>query len=389
MTEESILADLEKVTSDSFLHDVARGIRGINQGFDNGLGRAGEFLYGLQPSTYYLIGADSGVGKTTWADEHQVIQPWLSSKLSTSTRKIKYVYFSWEISKPRKKLRFATRFMAAQWGVRLPVAYILGKGKYRCSASHWELCKAIEPQVEEIFNDIEMIDEPCNSRTVLRLLTKVAETYGTFTKRTTIGADGEQHEEITGYIPHDPNLVIEVIFDHLGLADADSGMSLKQTMDRISQQGVYFRNRCGWSFTFIQQFNNNLQSTERRKLDKSNIIPVRGDFGDSTYTFRDADVVWGLVSPAQFSFQEFQGYNVEKLGPSYIHGFLMKNRDGPPNMSYPFFMDAVAHHFEVLPSLKFDLNGRINDYFELAKQFRDELDKTDFSDQVPIKQLSA
>ncbi len=388
MTEESILRDLEKVTSDSFLHDVARGIRGINQGFDNGLGRAGEFLYGVQPGTNTLIGADSGVGKTTFCDEHYVIYPWLSSKLLTSTKKIKYIYFSWEISKPRKKLRFATRFMASQFGVRLPVAYILGKGKYRCSQEHWELCKVIEPQVEEIFDDIEMIDEPCNSKTVLRMLTKVAETYGTFIKKTTIDKDGEHHQEIIGYIPHDPDLLIEVIFDHIGLADPDLGSDLKRTMDNISKTGVYFRNRCNWSFAIIQQFNNNLQSTDRRKLDKSNIIPVRGDFGDSTYTFRDADVVWGLVSPAQFSFNEFQNYDVSKLGPSYIHGFLMKNRDGPPNMSYPLFMDAIAHHFEVLPTLKFDLNGRINEFYELATQFRQELDKTDFSDQVPIKQLS-
>lgn len=387
MTEESILKDLEKVTSDSFLHDVARGIRGINQGLDNGLGRAGEFLYGLQPSTNTLIGADSGVGKTTFADEHYVIQPWLSSKQVGAKKKIKYIYFSWEISKQRKKLRYATRFMNSTFGVRLPVAYILGKGKYRCSQEHWELCKVIEPQVEEIFSDIEMIDEPCNSRTAMRILTKVAEQYGAFIKRTTVDKDGEHHEEVTGYIPHDPDLLIEVIFDHLSLADADSGMSLKQTMDQLSKQGVYFRNRCGWSFCFIQQFNNNLQSTDRRKLDKSNIVPVRGDFGDSTYTFRDADVVWGLVSPGQFSFTEFQTYDVPQLGPSYTHGFLMKNRDGPPNMSYPFFMDAVAHHFEVLPNLKFDLNGRINDFYELAIQFRDELDKTDFSDQIAIKQL--
>lgn len=387
MTEESILKDLEKVTSDSFLHDVARGIRGINQGLDNGLGRAGEFLYGLQPSTYYLIGADSGVGKSTWCDEHQLIQPWLSSK-QAGAKKIKYIYFSWEISKPRKKLRFATRFMNSTFGVRLPVAYILGKGKYRCSAEHWELCKVIEPQVEEIFDDIEMIDEPCNSRTVRKILTKAAEMHGKFLTRTTVNKDGDHEEEITGYIPSDPNTIIEVIFDHLSLADADSGSDLKRTMDQISKACVYFRNRCGWSFTIIQQFNNNLQSTDRRKLDKSNIVPVRGDFGDSTYTFRDADVVWGLVSPGQFSFTEFQTYDVSQLGPSYIHGFLMKNRDGPPNMSYPFFMDAVAHHFEVLPNLKFDLNGRINDFYELAKQFREELDKTDFSDQIAIKQLT-
>jgi replicative DNA helicase len=358
MTEEALLADLEKVTSDSILHDIARGIRGLNQGYDNQMGRAGEFLYGLQPATKYLIGADSGVGKSKFVNEFYVDRPW--EYAYTTGKKIKIVNFSWEISENRQKLNLLTRLLNRTYGVRLPISYILSKGKYRCSQEHWQLCTTVEPQVELMFNDIITYDEPCHSKAYRRKLTKLAEQFGRFITNTVIDSEGNQHEEIIDYVASDPELLIVVVIDHLSLADQYPGMSLKQTMDDISKTGVYFRNRCKWTIVEIQQFNNDLQSTDRRKLDKSNIVPVRGDFGDSTYTFRDADVVWGLVSPAQFSFQEFRGYDVSKLGPSYIHAFLMKNRDGPPGMSYPFFMDAMVHNFHILPNLKFDLNGDIN-----------------------------
>lgn len=386
MTEEALLADLEKVTSDSILHDIARGIRGLNQGYDNGMGRAGEFLYGLQPATKYLIGADSGVGKTTFGDEFYMARPWEYAK--ANQKKLKIIYFSWEIDKKRKKLRMLSRSLNRFYGIRLPVAYILSKGKHRCSQEHWQLCTELEPQVELMFEDITMFDEPLNSKSYRKKLVKIAEQYGRFLTQTVVGADGENHEEIVGYVQSDPDLMIEVIVDHLSLADQYPGMSLKQTMDDISKIGVYFRNRCKWSIVEIQQFNNDLQSTDRRKLDKNNIVPVRGDFGDSTYTYRDADVVWGLVSPAQFSFQEFRGYDVSRLGPSYIHAFLMKNRDGPPGMSYPFFMDAMVHDFHILPNLRFDLNGEINQFFDRADQIRLELDRIDFSEERPIKQLT-
>jgi hypothetical protein len=247
---------------------------------------------------------------------------------------------------------------------------------------------SLEPVIEEIFDSIEMVDEPCNSRTVKRIMKEYAKKYGTFHTTTMQDEHGETHEVITGYTPHDPELQIMVVIDHISLADTDVGMTLKQTIDEISKSQVYFRNRCGWSYAIIQQFSSEMQTTDRRKLDKGNIIPMRNDFGDSKYTFRDADVVWGFICPAKFGFTEFKGYDVGRLKSSYIQGFLMKNRDGPDGHSYPFFLDPVAHSIEVLPNPAYDLMDRLPDFYDKADLIRSELDKKDFSDQVIIKQLN-
>lgn len=386
MSDESILNDIEQFDRESFLYDMARGRHGLNQGLDNGLGRANEFLYGVQQGTGYLFGADSGVGKTTFCDETCVLTPFFDAKVQG--KKIKFLYFSWELDKKRKKLRFASRLMCRMYGLRLPTAYLLGKGKFRCSDEHWNLAVSIEPVVEEIFGSMEMVDEPCNSRTVKRIMKEFAKKYGTFQSTQMQGEDGEVHEIITGYTPADPELQIMCIFDHISLADADVGMTLKQSIDEISKSCVYFRNRCGWSYAIIQQFSSEMQTTDRRKLDKGNVIPMRNDFGDSKYTYRDADVVWGFICPKKFGFDEFKGYDVSKLRSSYIHGFLMKNRDGPDGVSYPFFLDPVAHSIEVLPNPAFDLADRLPTFYDKSDILHSELDKVDFSDQVIIKQLN-
>lgn len=221
------------------------------------------------------------------------------------------------------------------------------------------------------------------------MLHKLAKQHGKFTTMTVIDEHGDKSEVITGYIPANPDTVIEVIIDHLSLAEEDPGYSLKQTMDKISKALVWFRNICNFCYTLIQQFGSDMQSTDRRKFDKNAITPMRMDFSDSKYSFRDVDIVWGLISPFGMGFPEFKGYDSSRLRTSYIQAFLMKNRDAPGVFNYPLFMDPIAHTFEVLPKVETDLNDDLGRIYAKADLMMRELDKTDFTDQKPtlIKQI--
>lgn len=380
MTDEGLVEQaIEEYSRDSILYEVARGMAGKNQGLNNGLGRANEFVHGLQQGTGYLIGGESGTAKTTLVDYMHWLCPYYDAK--QKKRKFKKVYFSWELAKVRKKVRIASALIAHQYHIRLPVAYILSKGKYRISQEHWQIVKKIESTVEEMFSDVQMINDPCNSRKFIQILTKLAEANGRFTKMTTLDEHGDKSEIITGYTPKDPDAVFEITIDHLSYADEDPGYSLKQTMDKISKACVWFRNMCNFSYTIIQQFGSDMQTTDRRKLDKNEVAPMRLDFADSKYTYRDADIVWGLISPFQFGFPEYKGYDVSRLRTSFIQAFLMKNRDAPGAFNYPLFMDPIAHTFEVLPKAELDLAGALPLVYARADQMLLELDKTDFTDQ--------
>lgn len=228
-----------------------------------------------------------------------------------------------------------------------------------------------------------MINDPCNSRKFIQILTKLAKANGRFQTITTMDESGDKSEIITGYTPNDPDAIFEITIDHISYADEDPGYSLKQTMDKISKACVWFRNICGFSYTIIQQFGSDMQSTDRRKLDKNQIAPMRMDFADSKYTYRDADIVWGLVSPYQFGFPEYKGYDISRLKSSFIQSFLLKNRDSTGSVNYSLFMDPIAHTFEVLPRADLDLMGALDRVYEKAEQMTAERDKTDFTDQKP------
>jgi hypothetical protein len=382
MIDDKIIEQsIEEYSRDSILYEVARGMQGLNEGLNNGMGRANEFIHGLQRSTGYLIGAPSGCGKTTLADYMHLLCPHFDAKKKGI--KFKVVYFSWELSKVRKKIRFASAFIANRYHIRLPVSYILSKGKHKCSDEHWEIVKAIEPEVEEMFDSIQMHNEPCNSRRFIQILNKVARENGTFKTMTTIDEFGDKQEVVTGYTPKDPNAIIEVIIDHISYATEDPGATLKQTIDRISKACVWYRNICGFSYTIIQQFGSDMQTTDRRKFDKNEAAPMKLDFADSKYTVNDSDIVWGLISPFNMGFPEYKGYDSSRLRTSYIQAFLMKNRDAPGVFNYPLFMDPIAHTFEVLTRADLDLAGKLQEVYLRADEMMRELDKTDFIDQKP------
>ena len=380
MSDNVIEQAIESYDSDSFIYDINRGIEGLSSGLNNGLGRADEFIHGLQRGTSYLIGAESGIGKSSFANIAHVINPYFDAKAKGI--KVHTEYFSWEISKKANKIRFASSLMNKRFGVRLPTSYLLSKGRLKCSQEHLALAKAVAPDIEEMFSTITMHETPMNSKQIIKVLTDLAKRYGRFITREQINEHGDTYEVITGYVPNDPNMYIQVVIDHISLADLDPGLTLKQTMDNISKASVWFRNMCNFIITIIQQFGSDMQSTDRRKLDKTEISPMRSDFADSKYTYRDANIVWGLVSPKMFGFTEYKGYDIGMLGNSYIHAFLMKNRDGFTG-AYPMFFDPIAYDLRVLPRPETDLMGEMAQIEELARTLNIDKNKQDFTDQKP------
>lgn len=381
MTDSMVENSIEQYDRDSILYEVARGMAGKNRGLNTGMGRADEFIHGLQQATGYLYGGESGTAKTTIVDYSHILCPFYDAKAKGV--EFHTVYFSWELSKIRKKVRFASALINQRYKIRLPVNYLLSKGKNRISQEHYNLARTIEADVEDIFNSIEMHNEPCNSRRLTQILMKFAKQHGTFQTMTTQDEHGERQEIIVGYTKNNPDAVLQVIIDHISLADEDYGYSLKATIDKISKALVWFRNICGISYVIIQQFGSDMQTTDRRKLDKKEVAPMRLDFADSKYTYRDADIVWGLICPYNFSFPEFKGYDSSRMRSLYIHAFLMKNRDGTGAVSYPLFMDPIAHTFEVLPRPDLDLGGQLDNIYAKADHIIRERDKTDFTDQIP------
>jgi hypothetical protein len=164
-----------------------------------------------------------------------------------------------------------------------------------------------------------------------------------------------------------------VIVDHLALINVEGGCTTtKQCMDRWSMYSVQLRNIFNTTLIQIQQFSTNMQSAYREmKKTETAILPQRLDFGDSSYTYRDADLVRGLIKPIQYNLKTFMGYNLEEIGEFFIADFLMKNRYGPADHWFPLFMNPISGMFYDVPSptsYGLDQQPAINYFIQEAKR---------------------
>jgi hypothetical protein len=348
----------QKEPADSFLVQYKKGLEGFNEGIGNGLITINKYLYGTHRARYYLIGADSGVGKTTISDFMFVLKAW--EDCQKRGKKFRGFYCSFEISKANKISRWVSYFIFVKWGIRLPSDYILGRiHGMTVSKEHNEMVLVAYAQVRKMMKDIVFIDHMMSPTQVFEKIIRVHYDRIGVVSRLFVSEDEKKKGKlgaITGYkvnMEHEDTFTL-LIVDHAALHDGEYGLDLKGTMDRASKYYVILRNLFGTTIVNIQQFSTDMLSANRDnfgKKNEKNIAPSRLDFGDSKATFRDADVVMGAVKPIQH-LSEFMGYKLSKLdglGDCFIALYLMKNRYGASSKILPVFLDGVTGYVYDLP----------------------------------------
>lgn len=351
---------------DSYTVAVERGMQGLRQGFDNGLVRINNSLYGTHPGRYYLIGADSGVGKTTLADYMYLIKLWLDCK--RKGKLIRIFYCSFELSKEAKISRWISTFVKMLYNVDIPSDYIDGRiPGLTMTKEHFEMVKVGKQYVDEMLKDVFVLEHAVHPTWILANVISAYESLGKVERAPS--KKGEKPGMVTKYTPHDPSMMTVLFIDHLALAHEEKGLvGTKAVIDRISQNAVFLKNMFGTTIVFLQQFSTDLMSAHRaNKKGDSVYAPQRLDFGDSKYTYRDADVVLGLVSPVMFDLTTYKKYDIEQLREYFLACHLMKNRYGPASIMYPLFMNRNSGLFEELPKDPTNLLA-MEPYYEKAKK---------------------
>ena len=333
----------------SFKSQVKRGMEGLNEGIDNGMKNINVHIHGTHRARYILIGADSGVGKTTIADFMYFYSLWKAAKLKGIKLYIKY--FSFELSSSEKKAKWVCQWIKAINNIDLSTDYIMGRiPGLLLSTEHLKLVMRAYTIVEEVLKNVTMIDHMLHPTGMLNILVEEHyEKIGTVYRD--VPKEGRKKGMIRNYKANDPSAMTVVIVDHLALINVEAGcISTKQIMDRWSMYSVQLRNIFQTTIIQIQQFSTSMMSAYReQKKSEMAIAPQRLDFGDSSYTFRDADLVFGLVKPVQYNLKTFMGYRIEDIAQYFIALYLMKNRYGPADRMIPLFMNPISGMFYDLP----------------------------------------
>lgn len=351
------------VKNDKFLWQLKRGIQGHNVGLDNGLKAINKYIYGTHKARYYLIGAESGAGKTTISDFMFILNAWESAK--KQGRKLKVFYCSFEIGKVEKQYRWASYYIFIKYGIRLPSDYLQGRITGRkISPEHLNMVLEAYTIITELMSCIVFCEDILHPTKIFEGI--IDEHFaqpgiGIVHRAPISDADKKKGKKgyVTGYDEIDPSYTTILYIDHLALTGTEMNLETKGIMDKMSKYMIVLRNLFHCTGVFIQQFSVDMMSTYRSAYGKKPgelISPQRIDFGDSKATYRDADVVIGYVKPTdakEFKINDALKYSLSKfdgLGDCFVMAYLMKNRYGPSTRQFPLFLDGVSGCVYDLPT---------------------------------------
>lgn len=345
--------------------------------------RFSEDFIGIEQSCYYTITSFTKGGKSQFTSYTFIYKPLMFCYFTKADIDIKILYFPLEETPDRIMQRFIS------W-----LLFDFSKGKIRVSPRELRSTTSpISEEVLDIINSEEIQDilkyfeehvifpeEATNPTGIYKYCKNYAEEHGTVYTKTGKYKDEfgivQERQVFDRYEQNNSNEYRLVIIDTINLIDTERGLTLKQSMDKLSEYcAKYLRNRYNYSPIIIQQQAFDQEGNEAFKIGR--VRPSVAGLGDSKYTSRDSNVVLGLFSPFRFALKEYEGYDISKFKDNIRFLEMIVNRDGEMGGLCPLFFDGAVCQFEELP--RPDNKGEITKVYDYLKHIRGAAAKSFFS----------
>lgn len=295
---------------------IEKGKNGKNIGLQTGLSKLDKIIGGVHPSTYYLIGAGSSVGKSA------LVIYIMYQLLRYSKKPVTLVYYSLELGSDIIFSKLMGLYCAEEFGIYLTTNDIMSFDHPLDDDSYEKLAIAKE-WLDGIENNLIIIDKGLSARILYKETLSILEELGDI--------ETDQYGKDI-YVPIDPDRQVIGIIDHLSLVRAEDGRKKKEEMDLMSSYMVTLKRKFKISWFALMQQNRESSSMERRKADLNE--PTLNDLKDSGSPSEDADVVLQIFFPLREKLPNYRGYEVmTKDGMRDILRSIIitKNRYGEAN----------------------------------------------------------
>ena len=341
-----------------------------------------EDFCGIEQDTMYCITSFTKGGKSQMTSYLFIYQTIMYSYFAKEQLDFKILYFPLEETKERIMQRFMS------W-----LLFKFSKGKTRISPRELRsTTSALDEIIIDRLRQFDMQDllqyfeehvifpsESPNPTGIYKFCKQYAEEHGTVHKKTVKIKDElgvPQDTEVFDYYTQDnPDEYRMIIIDTVNLIDTERGMSLKQSIDKLSEYcAKYLRNRYHYSPILIQQQAFESEGNESFKLGR--VRPSVAGLGDSKYVSRDCDIVLGLFSPARFGITEYFGYDITILKDHIRFLEVIVNRNGEMGGILPLWFDGAVCDFKELP--KPDDKVAIDKVYQYCKNLKNPPKQTPY-----------
>jgi len=366
---------------DEVIQDVDDGMEGKNTGLSMGYSRLVDFVPNVQRKTMYLIGGETASGKSAFAMDSFVYNPYEDWVANYKDKGVKLKIFIWsmEINRNIMMAKGICRRLYMKYGILTDVNYILSRGDKRASAD----IRAKIEEVREYFTDFEdrvtilRSDNPTGIRNTIRnymlvngkeIYKKIKITKKKFDTETNQEETYEEEKEVFDkYVPNDEHLYVIGIFDHVGLLKGERGFGKKARIDKLIEYMIDYRDRYGITAVPVQQLNRNMSSADRFKI--GTVEPQLSDFKETADTTDGADFVFALFNPQRYEIWKHRGYDVKKLQDRYRSLKLLKTRDGVADKLIGLKFIGEIGKFSELPKAEDMTDQNYNDIMNIKKDF--------------------
>lgn len=329
--------------TESLLKEIELGREGRLQGYSMGLPKIESIVDGVTRRTMTVLASGTGQGKSSFILYAYVYRP-LMEHLNDDDFYVSY--FSLEMPATVVFGKLLSTYIFEKYHKRLSITEILSRKKgYILNDENYELIKDCLDWLNKIESKIHVYDKSLNADKLYAILMQKLEQFGNF----------EETENRKIYKPNNPNLLYEVVIDHVGLLRPSNGRNKKGEIDTTVAYLVTLRNMCKLSPTLIQQINREQSNIERFKAGRTGIqLSDLKETGDTTDA---AEVVIALYGPNRDKLNTYRGYDIKKLGDHIRMVQILKTRFGSADIEI-----GVNYHGDINEWKELPLPNEIYDY---------------------------
>lgn len=331
---------------------VDAGRTGVNRGIPMGFRRLNKYI-GIRKRIYTLIFGATGSGKSSYMHSAYILNPfdWYIANKPPGI-KFKVILFSMERSKVYILAKWISRKIFIDHGILIPIQKLLGWWEgVDLDDKEYALFMAYQPYIDQLLEVVDIVEGPQNPTGIYKYVKNYAKENGKF--------DQVDEYHMT-YTPNNPNEIVIVAEDHLGLTKLEKDVkNKKEAIDKVSEYNQWFRDALGYTPVAVSQLTRNLNNPIYQKMDS--FEPTLDDVKESGRPGEDADVVTSLFDPLRFKTND-PSYKVENFldtsnGAKHFRSIkVLKNTYGEDDIRMGMAFMGSTGIFKELPRSK-DMEG--------------------------------
>lgn len=317
---------------ESFKKEVENGRLGRNHGLSIGLPKLEDITGGLTKSTFTLLFASSGVGKSSTALYSYVYIP-LREHLEDN--KIKIIFFALEMKESFIIAKLLSTYLYDEFKIRISAKQILSIGKdYTLPDDAYEYVQLGYKWLEKVYKKLIIFEGAHTSDKVITEIMQVLKEEGTF--------------EDNYYTPNNSDQTILAVIDHAGLLIPSNGRNKKGEIDDCANKLVTIRNKTDLSVLFIMQSNRSVANMERKK-NEAFMEPMVEDIKETGTPSEAAELILAVYNPQVDKRSTYRGYQVKDMGYRFRSILVLKSRYGENQVADCCFFDGMVNKWKELP----------------------------------------